>query len=223
MASLSTDFGATWTAVGAISTKPSPPIEAIAADGRTVIAVAADGGFVAHSSDAGTTWSQTNAGSARLRAVWHAGSTWYVAGDDEAIYISPDGGKAWTQLKGPGKHYSLRGGWAGGATIVITGTEAPRSGRGDVGPPRAVVLRSTDAGKTWTEQQLDTFYWLGAIAGDGKRLVATANHGRIAESRDAGKTWRALAVPTHADTTAVWTDGTTILVGGDHGQIWRGP
>lgn len=211
--------GARWQPLGTIAPRYLA-LHAVAAAARTVIAVG-DDAAIARSADAGATWKVAHQGRGALRGVWHADGAWWIAGDRGVLLRSRDDGVTWAAVTSPGASLDLRAGWSHGRTIVIAAVEVPR-GRGDVGPSRGVIARSTDGGATWTTTTPANHYQLAAIAAAGSTLVVTGDHGGALRSSDAGRSWRAIAVPTRGTSEAAWTDGKTLLIGGAHGEIWRG-
>jgi photosystem II stability/assembly factor-like uncharacterized protein len=217
----STDGGVTWKPTGGQA--PKTPPHALAAAGKALVAVGEQGAVV-RSDDGGTTWKAGRAGTDALRAVWTDGKTWWTVGDREALFTSTDAGASWTPVKGPGKRYDFTGVWSDGSAVVIVGVDAPHDDGGeDMDPPHAIVLRSTDGGKSWVETRFDDNYGLTAVSGAGAEVWAVGRSGLTLHSSDHGKTWKRGAAPTGVTCTAVWSDGKSgVIVGGENGEAWRG-
>jgi photosystem II stability/assembly factor-like uncharacterized protein len=92
------------------------------------------------------------------------------------------------------------------------------------------ILRTTDAGATWTAAKSGTSENLHSISGAGGTLYAVGDHGTVLVSSDAGVTWAAQASGTKKLLRAVWASSAhdAIAVGSDNtvlythdGKKWR--
>ncbi len=123
----------------------------------------------------------------------------YICGDKGTIAITTDGGINWNtkQLSGFDQSALYAMEWitpqigliAGGSSIVA---------HGQIGTPAGFILRTLDAGKTWTTvlQDQTNFFWSLGVQRkpDGKVIphitsYGPLNGGRIQFSTDEGATW----------------------------------
>lgn len=91
-----------------------------------------------------------------------------------------------------------------------------------VAAERGTVLRSTDAGTTWTYH--DTGYagsfWAGAVATNGDIFVAGLR-GTLYRSRDHGQTWQRLESGTKSSLTDMAVSGNEVVAVGLDGAVVR--
>ena len=167
------------------------------ADALHCFAVGEDG--AAHrSTDGGVTWSAMPVGgSADLYSVaFSTLSDGIICGDSGTVLRTSDGGASWWLRALPGFEtralYSIS--WMDSATAIICGG-ASAIAHGQLGLPDGFILRSSDAGATWTVVHADgaQFFWRAAVSPDGS-TVRTTSYGPLAgggilASSDRGRTW----------------------------------
>jgi photosystem II stability/assembly factor-like uncharacterized protein len=216
----STDGGATWTQV--LTSKHG--LNALVTAGKTVVAVG-DKGAIVRSTDSCQSFTDVTSGvAADLRGAWAGTKGMIAVGHDGALLRSTDGGASWSAVASGSKD-ELEGVWSDGkGLVVVVGTHAPRySGphRLKQAPPQAIVRRSTDGGKTWTEQTIQ-FMGAFAVAGAGKQVWMVGAQGAAMRSIDGGVTFTNVVVAFTRDLRAVTLDKQgKALVGGDQGAIFR--
>jgi photosystem II stability/assembly factor-like uncharacterized protein len=155
----------------------------VATDGAgTVIAVGNDG-VVLRSTDAGLTWTQHSASTGRLAAVELQGNVVLAGGD--GLFRSIDGGITFT------------------STHPVTGVQSIEA----VGASNAwavtsdgFVLRSIDAGASWSLTTLPAGWYFGAhsVSFESPTLGWIGGHnGQMAQTTDGGNTWQLVSSPTN--------------------------
>ncbi len=103
-----------------------------------------------------------------------------AVGERGTISLSADAGQTWTGAKTPGD-------------VTLTGVSfAPDGSRGWAVGHDALILTSTDRGRTWTKQwqgeNLEESF-LDVIALDARHVLAVGAYGLCLASNDAGTTW----------------------------------
>jgi len=179
------DGGHAWTAIHISS---AAELRAVAFGGPGVAVIVGESGAVFLTKDGGDAWQPVVSGTtSTLRAVRFASpSVAVAAGDDGALVRSTDGGLTWAPLES-GTSAALRG------LHFVTATTGVAVG-GDDRRWRAarVVLRTTDAGATWTKINVPKGARLYAAtsASDGS-IVAVGEAGASVRSSDQGLAWQA--------------------------------
>ena len=190
----STDDGLTWSL---IRTTLRPPV-ALAVDptDRSKVFVVDSGGAMWRSDDAGTTWEPAgppgNAGIYvyDLQVDPQTPSTLYAAGfrraeDTGWIAKSTDRGDTWTLLSAePARYYY--------EVHIAPSSPSTLYAAGCVHSFSCFLLRSTDAGATWTRMNFETDGILEPPLAVDPRVattVYTAYRGNIQRSTDGGNTW----------------------------------
>ena len=169
------------------------------------------GGFVAHTSDGGGTWTVQNS---QLTSDLHAinfgwSTTGVVAGDSGALAVTRDG-QTWTAVA-PLTNVNLRGAAVApyvGVMLVV----------GDAG----TVLRSADSGTTWTRASIAGAGDLHGIASDAwaGTVLAVDSTGAIWSSRDEGVTFaREASAGAGLDAVSITQAGTRALAVGKGGVV----
>jgi photosystem II stability/assembly factor-like uncharacterized protein len=102
----------------------------------------------------------------------------------------------------------LRGVWGQGQGLVAVGDSG-------------TILRSTDAGLTWSSVLSGSTHHLRGVWGAGSTVVAVGASGTILRSVDAGASWSRVESGTTELLQGVWGDGSTLLVVGNGGRIIR--
>ena len=182
----SSDFGATWKACAC---------RGLGADAAYVTSIrfhAASGAFVAvgwgpnsrmnvwRSTDDGETWTTVDLETGSLRAMTITAEGHLIAVGD-GVLVSDDGGLTWDRSLGT--NYDLNGvGYSRDAAALLAA--------GDDG----VIVRSTDAGKTWstsrtgTDNDLENVSWVRGCA----CVLAVGKNGTVLRSDNDGQSWFAV-------------------------------
>jgi photosystem II stability/assembly factor-like uncharacterized protein len=192
------DGGHTWTAMRIGSTAE---LRAVAFGGPGVAVIVGESGTVLRTEDGGGAWKPVASGTtSTLRAVRFASpSVAVAAGDDGALVRSTDGGLTWASLES-GTSAALRGlHFVTATTGVVVGGD-DRRWRAE-----RVVLRTTDAGATWTKTSVPRGGRLYAAtrASDGT-IVAVGEAGASIRSSDQGLTWQVADAVKGTDNTSNW-------------------
>jgi photosystem II stability/assembly factor-like uncharacterized protein len=220
-----TDAGTVWTpifdhqpvaSIGALAVAPSDPKTIYAGTGESDIrSDLSSGNGVYKSPDGGSTWTHIglentrqisrividpqNANVVYVGALGHA----YAANTERGVYKSIDGGMHWDKVldEGPEIGISDLAICSGNPQLLFAGTwhthRPPWSTYAPIDRPGGAILRSQDAGKTWSRVSgngLPEGDWgrIGvAIARDGKRVYALipAKTPGLYRSDDGGNTW----------------------------------
>jgi photosystem II stability/assembly factor-like uncharacterized protein len=102
----------------------------------------------------------------------------------------------------------LRGVWGSGPGLVAVGDSG-------------TILRSTDAGVTWSSARSGSRHQLRGVWGAGSTVVAVGDSGTILRSVDAGASWSPVESGTTDLLRGVSGDGSTLVVVGNGGRILR--
>lgn len=168
----------------------------------------------------------------RVEGLWVLGDTlWAVGWQDRTGQYDPveavlrrstDGGSAWdTQVRSSGwsAMYDVWG-TGGGDTLFAVG-KARTDGEQ---PYNATILRSVDAGVTWTQTDLrvpgdGSSHEYQAVTGWGAQRAwaagYTGSQGFVSRTLDGGATWSTVAVPGASRLVALWAAGPdTVFAGG---------
>ncbi len=218
------DGGATWTSP---STGYFDDLNAFAFEDASTGYLAADDGAVLKTTDAGLTWSiLSTGGSAENQGIdWQAGTV-IVCGEAGSLYRSTDGGASWTYEGGSAfvdlqdRAFSPAGqdiAVGDGGTVLANAstlyTDAPgfdleavafaASGEAYAAGKNGRVLRSTDAGLSWTAMTGVGFdvedLWLETA----DRFYACGDGGSIHRTDDGGTSWSAMTTPVFAELSAI--------------------
>lgn len=149
---------------------------------------------------------------------------WCVVGASGAFVTSDDNGKSWTRTQ-LAKIYPFS--WLDLFSIRF----APDHTTGWISGEQGLILRTTDAGKTWRKQQsgvTDNIYRVAPV--DAQNAVATGANGTILYTHDGGQHWQqsrqkngfAFFDASAPDTKNAWVIGEfeTILHSSDGGITW---
>ncbi|MBN1352973.1 T9SS type A sorting domain-containing protein [candidate division KSB1 bacterium] len=157
------------------------------------------GGNLWKTSDGGKHWApDTLLGSMFYRLILQDEKTWFVLDyRDAKVYKTTDGGETWTDhLVTDVKSYLYDMEQIDRKTLVIAGYDAT-SGQ----PNQGLILRSTDAGETWTPVFQDSLSSEGmqfySIEFNGSVGYVTGKLGFVMKSEDGGETWQKEASPVH--------------------------
>lgn len=207
----SADGGASWTDLPRKQNGVG-----IAFGGDSLVLIGGFIGRIQRSTDGGKTWKEIQtADDGLIRGIALDGQRGVAIG--RSILLTTDGGASWRRVKVPKVSYSdiaMRG-----QTIVVI------SGAG-------LVVRSEDAGETWTEQWLpmNALLIAAAFASDRVVVIATSD-GSLLRSTDVGRSWSTIerAAPARLRGIAFASDGEGLAVGNwgeairssDAGATWR--
>lgn len=172
---LSDDHGATWRCVADMPGS----VLALSGEGMVVLAGLHDAG-VFRSVDGGATWASVAMGfSARgFAKLTTLGSSFQALGPQEGLWASEGDGASWRRVGSLEASYPL-------ATFA-SGTD----GALFVASQQAGLLRSTDAGATWSQVcEMAGIQALLLIPGQPSGWLGTAD-GKLLSSRDGGATWK---------------------------------
>jgi photosystem II stability/assembly factor-like uncharacterized protein len=200
----STDGGKTWKKASAGLT--SSVVWRVVADPSSAsILYAATSAGIFKSGDAGAHWSKILAGQGSVVLAPSSPSTLY-AWTSAGLFRTTDGGKNWTPLAGTGLVLTVSApgnGSLGGPGLLLVSPDNPDTVFAKSGDDPALLFRSTDGGKTWSQ------ILLGMAPADGwGSVVADPNNpstlfasrlsgqedgswlsGQVCKSTDAGATW----------------------------------
>jgi photosystem II stability/assembly factor-like uncharacterized protein len=172
--------------------------------------VAAEDGYLLHSSDQGTTWQIVDTGSTRhLNAIRFGSSAGWVVGESGIVFTSSDLGTTWERVD-VGTNVRLRSVATSGVTRVWI--------VGDSG----LVAVSVDGGTNWERKvlaatQLNDVAIQGTLNG-----IVVGSAGAIFVTADGGETWQSRTSGTTADLHAVvFVDASNAWAVGDRGVIVR--
>jgi photosystem II stability/assembly factor-like uncharacterized protein len=154
-------------------------------------------GQVLRSRDGGKTWvvaGKPSDSTTVLKADPQDPLTLWAAGNNGGIRKSTDGGNTWSTLTGPA---------AGGFyQDLVFAPSSPSTVYAAGNPGFKVLLRSTDAGATWTAIQNGLPPSLGNLAVDPLQAgtIYTASGGDIYKTVDGGSTWTLVSSAFHNQT-----------------------
>ncbi|MFY9821823.1 MAG: hypothetical protein WAM82_10605 [Thermoanaerobaculia bacterium] len=225
----STDRGRTWNQIA----EPRP---ATAVYDRWVVTSPVDpqtvylgryDGQILRSRDGGATWSvagNPSGGMTVLKADFQDPLTLWAAGSPGGIFKSTDGGDSWTTLPGPGANIYFQG--------LALSPSSPSTVYAGSLDATVRILRSADAGATWTLAQsgIPTGVTVLAVDPSQPETAYTTSGGDIYKTLD-GATWSLVssafhgrevqwltAAPPNAFYAAVRYDN--VYVSEDGGQNW---
>ena len=180
---------------------------AMSADGKRIV-LAALGGNLMTSSDAGVTWATDGA----LRN-WVAvassgdGTNLVAAVQDGLLYTSNDGGKTWTSRESV-RRWSTVASSNDGQNLVA----AARGGQ---------IFTSSDAGVTWVPRDSNRDWQRVAGSADGRQLVALVSSGNIYVSANAGASWFPQETARYWNAVASSADGTRLIASEFQGAVYQ--
>ncbi len=197
----SRDGGACWSRA---AESGAGGITAIAMAGSRGIAVG-HRGTVLTSGDAGGRWQrrriETQESLSLLDALLLPQDRLLAVGAFGACWASDDGGQRWAALKPIADDRHLNACAAGDDGVLIVVGE------------RGLILRSADAGLSWSEASSGVGASLFAVvAAGGRQFIAAGLGGALLHSADAGEHWQPIASPSRA----AWFGGS--LIGGGAGR-----
>lgn len=176
--------------------------------------LAAGGSGIVRTTD-GATWTPMAGSGSGLASVAFASPTTAVAGGVNGVLMrSTNGGVSWSAVSSPN-------------TSQVNAIAFGASGSGIAGAEDG-ILRTTDAGATWSWTNVTTSVNGGTQPGitsvayaDANTAVAVANTGRIYRSTDGGTTWSLIATPTAPWRGVAAASASVLVVVGDNGRIAR--
>ncbi|MEI8081078.1 MAG: YCF48-related protein, partial [Actinomycetes bacterium] len=203
-----TNSGVTWTAVNGLGVTGATNLTGVSCfDANNAVAVGTNG-QIRHTIDGGTTWlnqSQNNAGANALRDVKMINAaTIKVIGDVGMVFTTSDGGNFWTTpMVGTTATYQTsyfidaNHGWAAGTN--------------------GTIIRTTDAGQTWTTLASGITTWRSIHFADANNGWVVGDGGAIQHTIDGGVTWTSQTAnsKTTQQLNGVWalSSSTAIAVG----------
>jgi photosystem II stability/assembly factor-like uncharacterized protein len=172
---LSTDNGASWTAVS--NGLVSAPVFSFAVNGTTLFALLAGAG-VYRSTDNGSTWAAVNNGITDLfdNSLGVSGTNILAGGETGHIYLSTDNGDDWTSVTSGVVSSNI-------SSFVQSGTNLFAASYGEG------VILSTDNGTTWTPATAGLFANVNCLAALGSNLFAATDSG-VFLSTNNGANWQ---------------------------------
>ena len=139
-----------------------------------------------------------------------------AVGERGAIVISSDNARTWARIASPAKA-TLTGISFAPASAAQTGWAVGHD---------ALILGTTDGGRTWTKQSQgenlqDSF--LDVLALDAQHAITVGAYGLYAATTDGGKTWarRKLSNEDYHFNRLTAGAGTTLYLAGEHGTLLR--
>ncbi|MBN1464447.1 T9SS type A sorting domain-containing protein, partial [candidate division KSB1 bacterium] len=138
--------------------------------------------------DKGNTWHEMTTGTrVPLNAVCFLNeSTGYAVGYEGTIIKTTDGGNSWSSVAQPNWQRNLRAIFFVNENkgFVVGGDE-------DFAQYNQVVLKTTDAGLTWSEYESDWTFTLNSVFFADENLgFACGNNSNLIKTTDGGATWR---------------------------------
>lgn len=217
---VSTDGGASWTPVPG-----APRLSRVWGDGALLLGIGYHPrtlGYVAYqSADAGRRWRRVAEGTCcYVQDLWGSGRNLVAVGSHTAatdglvILHSGNHGRSWTRVaRSPGAvsmsaAEDLTSVWGDGATLLAVG----RDGK---------LLRSGDAGRTWSHAPSGTTSTRLGVWGEGRNWVTVGESGLILRSGDGGVTWSYARGATPRNLFQLWGRGSTLVAVGAGGVIVR--
>lgn len=180
----------------------------VATDGTgTVVAVGNDG-VVLRSIDAGLTWTQHSAPTGRLAAVEFQGGVVLAGGD--GLFRSVDGGVTFTSVHPATGVQSIEAVGASNAWAVTSD---------------GFVLRSTDAGASWSLTTLPAGWFFGAhcVSFESASLGWIVGYGgQMLRTNDGGNTWLFTQSPTNSTLFGAQRDSGTVKFLLEDSGVYRG-
>jgi photosystem II stability/assembly factor-like uncharacterized protein len=225
---LSNDLGATWTEFPQqfVGGNNANNFYGIARSGPDIVLVGGSSFVSARSRDAGATWALVPVGmNQRLVDTVHEAGAWVVIGNDfraSTYGVSRDRGQSWTYFPlGPARSV-MAGAGANGILHLIGEVAQPEYAPG-------LILRSADAGRTWTEWRTPMNGFLYAISGQGNLWLALGGSDSPYEliafrSTDGGLNWSQGAIDAAYDNNIVSVHsagGVAVAVGSFDALILR--
>lgn len=184
---VSHDGGATWSSKYEFMVEPVYGESVVAVSSS--VAWATDPLDVRVTTDGGATWRVVRSGGGMVAAL-SASQAWLLAGTT-SILRTADGGTTWSESN---KQASATGQWLRGVSVAPDGSTvwavgsdygAPDFNHGTAG---SYLLRSTDAGGTWSTVSIPNMLpW--SVATGGAAVWVGGADGAVARSLDGGATW----------------------------------
>ncbi len=183
----------------------------VSGHGSRIYAMAAEQSL--RSEDGGATWTELARPQNGLGVAFGTDGLILLGGREGKINRSTDGGKTWKEIE-TAEDGIVR-------AISLDGQQGIAVGRS--------VLRSTDAGASWTRVKSPPINYID-IATRGRTIVVIGGAGLVMRSEDGGETWREQWLPTQATLINVAFAGErivmiavldgTLLRSTDAGQSW---
>lgn len=213
---VSTDEGETWKETGPM---PIPcPVRAFAIDstGTLIVGTWQQGFF--RSTNHGETWMRCSADSLTALCLYVNRQTNVIlAGSEQGIYRSSDGGLTWSIIYPGDRSYMAFLKHPSGALYVISSSD------------RGGLYKSTNDGLTWTELSTPLRYCESLVSTKSGRIIVGSAWGMYM-SDDLGVTWYQKGLMNEVPLT-LWFDGTERLYAGtggggvyistDEGDHWK--
>ena len=219
----SSDGGATWTTLRALTTED---LEAVAAPAEQTVVLAGKAGTLLTSTDAGVSWRPSGVTSDDLLCLafvdaahgWAGGGATF--GETRAeVFRTLDGGLTWHEADLPvwGRVRDLcftdeRTGWA---AVEDWGIDGDR--------PQGAILATADGGETWVRQTTTPAGLLAVSVGPDGAGWACGERGLVLQTADSGLTWTARDAGTDSTLhAAVITAPGEVWLAGDDGAVIAG-
>jgi photosystem II stability/assembly factor-like uncharacterized protein len=236
----SLDSGATWRMTSSSLQSPTSGSRlTVTAFNKLGVGIAVGEGFpgpiMVRSADYGKSWSKVDLSSAPsfgpsspTAIVFANNSTVFAAGDRYNIYRSTDSGNTWMAVSSNA---------GAGSYVIVNIAFSPDAMTGVAITEEGVMVRTVDAGITWTKVANVPFIPNGRLAfGSASLVIAVGGHvvdqgNTILRSTDGGQTWTRISVGLYgglshiafsSPTTAVAV-GNGILLTTDGGLTWTYP
>lgn len=162
-------------------------------------------GHIFYSEDGGVTWAEQEDGTLTAEALhcvqFASVRVGYVAGANNALLKTEDGGISWTELVGP----------AGKGAAAILAMAVVTKNRVFIGYDDGDLYYTEDGGETWLERQYGGS-GVGEVTGLRfvNQMVGFLTHdtdapvGQVYRTRDGGYTWELTALPTNDGVNDIW-------------------
>jgi photosystem II stability/assembly factor-like uncharacterized protein len=186
------------------------------------------GGGLFKTIDAGNTWIQLSGPFNFNDNFWSItftdAKTGYVVGSK--IIKTTDAGKNWFQLKNPSTYCYLN------SVYFIDANSGYAVGGIDSTNRNSLILKTTNAGTTWTKYILSTSAYLNCVYfTDSNNGYAVGDEGTIFKTTNAGTSWSQLSIPIFSDFHSIYFinrnigyavgDYSKIITTNDAGNTWN--
>ncbi|MGC4092838.1 MAG: hypothetical protein QM756_34130 [Polyangiaceae bacterium] len=207
----SSDGGRKWSRV-ALPIAENTTLYAVAEHSPSgALLVAGSGGALLRSEDRARTFSRVAATEQSISAIHLHGERLLLLSLDEGVHYSDDAGRSFTRAALDGSPSLLTLGVIDDKTLLAGGMGG-------------VILRSSDAGKSWSARWSGTQVELRGFARDGNGDVWLAGaKGTLLHSKDAGEHFEPVASGTEQNLSALlWHDASrTLFAAGNDGTLLR--
>jgi photosystem II stability/assembly factor-like uncharacterized protein len=212
----STDGGATWTYVQALS---ASGLDIAFVSGGSSGFITGSGGLILSTSNGGSSWSSVASGTTRgLNDIHFASSTeFWIAGDNATLLHSTSAGAQWVSEPFQGTYASVNGIAQAGTTLLAVGEFG--------------FMARREAGSAWNILQSGSFPAVNWCAfSDPMNGIAVGQWGLIMRTNDGGATWERVDNGLTGDSfygaacagTRIWVVGDlgVLLHSSDRGTTW---